>query len=265
MLTSFMIYAVVGAIAGVLAGLLGIGGGLVIVPMLVFSFTLQHIPQELMMHLALGTSLASIIFTSVSSFRAHHKRGAVRWDVFKRITPGIIVGTLAGSCVASTLPTHILKGIFVAFLYYVATQMILGKKPAASRQLPRTAGIFGAGGVIGSFSSLVGIGGGTLSVPFLTWCNIPVHHAIGTSSAIGLPIALAGAFGYILNGLGTPDLPDLSLGFVYLPALFGTICFSVLTAPVGAKLAHSLPVDKLKRIFAILLYVVATRMLISVF
>ncbi|SCY83216.1 sulfite exporter TauE/SafE family protein [Desulfoluna spongiiphila] len=265
MLTSFMIYAVVGAIAGVLAGLLGIGGGLVIVPMLVFSFTLQHIPQELMMHLALGTSLASIIFTSVSSFRAHHKRGAVRWDVFKRITPGILVGTFAGSCVASRLPTHILKGIFVAFLYYVATQMILGKKPAATRQVPGTTGIFGAGGVIGSFSSLVGIGGGTLSVPFLTWCNIPVHHAIGTSSAIGLPIALAGAFGYMLNGLGTPNLPDLSLGYVYLPALIGIICFSVLTAPLGAKLAHSLPVDKLKRIFAILLYVVATRMLISVF
>jgi len=260
-----MIYAAVGAIAGVLAGLLGIGGGLVIVPMLVFSFTLQHIPHELIMHLALGTSLASIIFTSVSSFRAHHKRGAVRWDVFKRITPGIIVGTFAGSCVASQLPTHILKGIFVVFLYYVATQMILGKKPPASRQIPGTAGIFGAGGIIGSFSSLVGIGGGTLSVPFLTWCNIPVHHAIGTSSAIGLPIALAGAFGYILNGLGSPNLPELSLGYVYLPALAGIICFSVFTAPLGARLAHSLPVAKLKRIFAILLYVVATRMLLSVF
>ncbi|WP_300669327.1 sulfite exporter TauE/SafE family protein [Desulfoluna sp.] len=265
MLTSFMIYAAVGAIAGILAGLLGIGGGLVIVPMLVFSFTLQNIPQELMMHLALGTSLASIIFTSISSFRAHHKRGAVRWDIFKRITPGILVGTFAGSCVASQLPTHILKGIFVAFLYYVATQMILGKKPPATRQIPGTTGIFGAGGIIGSFSSLVGIGGGTLSVPFLTWCNIPVHHAIGTSSAIGLPIALAGAFGYIVNGLNTPNLPELSVGYVYLPALLGIICFSVLTAPLGARLAHSLPVDKLKRIFAILLFVVATRMLLSVF
>lgn len=265
MLTSFLIYAAVGAIAGILAGLLGIGGGLVIVPMLVFTFTLQHIPHELIMHLALGTSLASIIFTSVSSFRAHHKRGAVRWDVFKRITPGILVGTFAGSCFASQLPTHILKGIFVVFLYYVATQMLLGKKPPASRQLPGTAGICGAGGVIGAFSSLVGIGGGTLSVPFLTWCNLPVHHAIGTSSAIGLPIALAGAFGYLVNGLRAPNLPELSLGYVYLPALLGIICFSVLTAPLGARLAHSLPVAKLKRIFAILLYVVATRMLLSVF
>lgn len=263
MLSSFVLYAAVGAIAGLLAGLLGIGGGLVIVPMLVFSFTLQHLPQELLMHLALGTSLASIIFTSVSSLMAHHKRGAVRWDIFKRITPGIIAGTFAGSCVASFLPTQILKGIFVVFLYYVATQMLRGKKPAAARQVPGTVGIFGAGGVIGSFSSLVGIGGGTLSVPFLTWCNIPVHHAIGTSAAIGLPIALAGAFGYVVNGLGTPNLPTAALGYVHLPALFGIICLSVLTAPLGAKLAHSLPVDKLKKSFAILLYIVATRMLLS--
>ena len=265
MVTSFLIYAVVGAIAGILAGLLGIGGGLVIVPMLVFSFTLQQIPSDLMMHLALGTSLASIIFTSISSCKSHHKRGAVRWDVVKRITPGILAGTFGGSYIAALLPTQILKGIFVVFLYYVATQMILGKKPAASRQIPGAGGMFGAGGIIGCFSSLVGIGGGTLSVPFLSWCNIPVHHAIGTSSAIGLPIALAGALGFILNGLGTPTLPAYALGYVYLPALLGIISMSVLTAPLGAKLAHSLPVDKLKRTFAILLFVVATRMLISAF
>ena len=260
MATTFLIYAAVGAVAGVLAGLLGIGGGLVIVPMLVFCFTLQKVDPGLIMHLALGTSLASIIFTSTSSFRAHHKRGAVRWDVVKRITPGILLGTFLGSCLASRLHTTILKGIFVVFLYYVATQMIVGKKPPASRQLPGVAGIFGAGNVIGAFSSLVGIGGGTLSVPFLTWCNIPVHHAIGTSSAIGLPIALAGAFGYVVNGLGASGLPSTALGYVHGAALFGIICFSVLTAPLGAKLAHSLPVDKLKRVFAILLYVVATRM-----
>ena len=265
MLTSFLLYAAVGAIAGILAGLLGIGGGLVIVPMLVFSFTLQQIPADLTMHLALGTSLASIIFTSISSLSAHHKHKAVRWDVFKGITPGIIVGTFSGSWVASLLPTQVLKGIFVVFLYYVATQMILGKKPAAAREIPGTAGIFGAGSVIGCFSSLVGIGGGTLSVPFLTWCNISIRHAIGTSSAIGLPIALAGGFGYVLNGLGTENLPDFALGYVHLPALLGIISMSVLTAPLGAKLTHSLPVDKLKRIFALLLYVVATRMLISAF
>lgn len=265
MLTTLLLYAAVGAVAGILAGLLGIGGGLVIVPMLVFSFSIHQVPPELIMHLALGTSLASIIFTSISSFRAHHKRGAVRWDVMKRITPGILVGTFLGSCVASLLPTSVLKSIFVIFLYYVATQMLRGKKPPAGRQLPGTAGIFGAGGVIGAFSSLVGIGGGSLSVPYLTWCNIPVHHAIGTSSAIGLPIALAGAFGYVVNGLGAPGLPPSALGYVHLTALFGIICFSVLTAPLGAKLAHSLPVDKLKRIFAILLYVVATRMLLGLF
>ncbi len=265
MFTSFMIYAVVGAIAGILAGLLGIGGGLVIVPMLVFTLTLQNMPPDLIMHLALGTSLASIIFTSASSCRAHHKRGAVHWDVVKRITPGILVGTFGGSFVAALLPTQVLKGIFVIFLYYVATQMILGKKPVASRQIPGTSGIFGAGGVIGAFSSLVGIGGGTLSVPFLTWCNIPIRHAIATSSAIGLPIALAGSLGYIVNGLGASNLPDFALGYVYFPALLGIISLSILTAPAGARLAHTLPVAKLKRLFALLLYLVATRMLISVF
>lgn len=217
------------------------------------------------MHLALGTSMASIAFTSVSSFRAHHRRGAVHWGVVRRITLGIFTGTFLGSCVAARLSTPFLKGFFVVFLYYVATQMIIDKKPKASRQLPGNLGMFGAGNVIGAVSSLVGIGGGTLSVPFMTWCNMTLHHAIGTSAAIGFPIAIAGAIGYIYNGFTHQGLPPLSFGFVYLPALLGIVFASVLTAPLGVRLAHSLPVGKLKRVFALLLFVVGTRMLWGLF
>ena len=265
MFTILATYSLVGAVSGVLAGLLGIGGGLVIVPMLVFCFSWQQIPHELIMHLALGTSMASIIFTAASSFWAHHKRGAVHWIVVRRIVLGIFLGTFLGSCFAARMSTNFLKGFFVIFLYYVASQMLLDKKPKPSRQLPGPLGMFGVGNVIGSFSSMVGIGGGTLSVPFMTWCNIPVHEAIGTSAAIGFPIAIAGTVGYIYNGLHSANLPQYAVGYVYLPALAGLIVTSVLTAPLGVRLAHSLPVERLKRIFAILLYIVGTRMLVSLF
>ena len=264
MLTTFLTYCGVGAIAGILAGLLGIGGGLVIVPMLVYVFALNHIPHELTMHLALATSMASIMFTSVSSFMAHHKRGAVRWDVVKKIVIGILTGTFLGSCFASAMSTNFLKVFFVIFLYFVATQLLFNKKPKGSRELPGKAGMFAVGNVIGVVSSLVGIGGGTLSVPFMLWCNIKVHNAIGTSAAIGLPIAIAGTVGFMVNGWNVAGLPPYSVGFVYLPALLGIAAVSVLTAPLGVKLAHSLPVDPLKRIFSLLLYVVATKMLLGI-
>jgi len=254
-----VLYLVVGGVAGVLAGLLGIGGGLVIVPMLTSVFTHQNVAHEVIVHMALGTSLASILFTSVSSMRSHNKRNAVLWPVVFRITPGILVGTFTGTWIASMLSTNFLK------CFFVATQMIMGMKPKPTRDIPGTTGIFAAGSIIGVFSSLVGIGGGTLSVPFLTWCNTKIHKAIGTSSGIGFPIAAAGFLGYVINGLGNPNLPPLSLGFVNLVALAGIVAASVLTAPIGVKLAHNLPVDKLKRVFAVLLYLVGTRMLISVF
>jgi uncharacterized protein len=265
MLSVILLYLGLGAVAGVLAGLLGIGGGLVIVPMLVFALAWQGVAAEHLMHLALGTSLATIIFTAVSSFMAHHRRGAVRWEVVRRIVPGILVGTLGGTFVAAALSTNFLKGFFVLFLYFVAYQMLTGRKPNPSRELPGPAGMFGAGGTIGIFSSLVGIGGGTLSVPFMVWCNIGLHQAIGTSAAIGFPIAVAGTIGYVVNGLGASDLPAYSLGFIYLPALLAIVAASVFTAPLGVHLAHSLPVDRLKKIFALLLIAVGTRMLWDLF
>ena len=258
-----LMYLAVGLIAGVLAGLLGVGGGLVIVPMLIFCFVKQGIQPDLIMHLALGTSLASIIFTSVSSFMSHHRRGAVDWTIVKRIVPGILIGTFLGTFVASRLSTGFLKGFFCVFLYAVATQMLLNKKPKASRELPGSGGMFGVGSAIGVASALVGIGGGSLSVPFMLWCNVAAHRAIGTSAAIGFPIAVAGALGYVVNNLHAHGLPAYSVGYVYLPALLFIVCFSVMTAPLGAKLAHALPVDKLKRIFAFFLYAVATKMVWS--
>jgi len=260
----WLLYLALGAFAGVLAGLLGVGGGLVIVPLLTFIFTAQGLPAEHILHLALGTSLASIMFTSVSSLRAHHLRGAVIWPVVRRITPGIMIGTFSGSWVAAQLSTGFLKTFFVIFLYYVALQMLLNIKPKPHRQLPGSAAMTAVGGVIGGVSSLVGIGGGSMSVPFLIWCNVAMHTAVGTSAAIGFPIALAGAVGYLVNGLAA-QLPSHTVGFIYLPALLGVAGASILTAPLGARLAHSLPIDKLKKVFALLLLVMGTKMLLSLF
>lgn len=265
MITTYLLYMGLGAFAGVLAGLLGIGGGLVIVPMLNFAFEAQGFPDVHMQHVALGTSLATIIFTSISSMRAHSKRGAINWTAFWRLAPGIITGTFLGAWIASILSTMVLKIVFGVFLFYVATQMLTGKKPKPERELPPPVPTFGVGNVIGIFSALVGIGGGTLTVPFLSWCNHTIHRAIGTAAAVGLPIALSGTAGFIVNGIGVEGIPGPHVGYVYIPAFLGIIAMSVLTAPLGAKLAHSLPVDKLKRIFAILLYIVGAKMMWSAF
>jgi uncharacterized membrane protein YfcA len=260
MIASLIIFLALGSVAGVLAGLLGVGGGLVIVPMINYTFAIQGITGEHTHHLALGTSLATIMFTSISSFMTHNRNGAVIWRIVKYITPGILLGTFFGSKVAAHLPTNLLKSFFIVFLLYVGTQMLMNIKPKASREIPGFAGNSLAGGVIGMVSSFVGIGGGTLSVPYMTWCNVPMHKAIGTSAAIGFPIAVAGALGYLVNGMGVPGLPDHTVGFIYLPALVGIAAASVCTAPLGAQLAHRLPVTRLKRFFAILLYAMAAQM-----
>jgi uncharacterized membrane protein YfcA len=262
---AWMLYLTLGSGAGILAGLLGVGGGLVIVPLLTFAFSVQHFSASYVVHMALGTSLATITFTSISSLRAHHARQAVNWPVVRRITPGIVAGTLLGSWAAAHMSTGFLKIFFICFIYFVAVQMILDISPEPGRQLPGKGGLSLVGSLIGVVSSLVGIGGGTMSVPFLQWCNLPFKIAIGTSAAIGFPIALSGAVGYIANGLAVRDLPPASLGFVYLPALAGVAVASYLTAPLGVRMAHSLPVAKLKKIFAILLIATGTKMLISLF
>jgi len=259
------LYCLAGAVAGLIAGLFGIGGGVVVVPMLVYVFSIADFPYELTMHLALATSMASIVFTSISSCYAHHRKGAVDWHVVKWITPGIVSGTFAGSFLVSISTTFHLKIFFVCFLYFVASQILFKNFERKKNVFPGVIGMSTVGSMIGLLSSFVGIGGGTMSVPFMRRCNSPLHKAIGTSAAIGLPIALSGAAGYVVYGLGNENLPQYSLGFVYLPALMWIIATSVLTAPFGVCLAHHLPVQRLKRLFALLLYCVATRMLWNLF
>jgi uncharacterized membrane protein YfcA len=260
------IYLLLGAIVGFFAGLLGIGGGLIMVPVLTFIFGTQHFPPDRILHIALGTTMAAIIFTSVSSLRIHHAHGAVNWQIVKYITPGIIIGTLGGATLVSALPSRVLSIIFVVFIYYAATQMLLKTIPKPSRTLPGRLGMFGAGSVIGAISSFVAIGGGLLTVPFLSICNVRLQHAIGTAAAVGFPIAVAGAIGYIANGIAQPQpLPEYSLGYVYLPALGWIVLASTLTAPLGAKTTHIVQTATLKKIFVGLLYLLGTKMLIGLF
>jgi len=257
-------YLLLGAIAGFLAGLFGVGGGLLLVPVLVMTFDAQHFPSEHIMHLALGTSMSTILFTSLSSMRKHHQLGAVNWQVVRIITPGILLGTAIGALTASTIPTAGLGIFFALFVYFAAVQMLVDKRPHASRQLPGAAGMTSFGTATGWISSLVSIGGGTLVVPFLLWCNLPIRNAIGTASAIGFPIAIGGTLGYISVGSQVEALPDMHLGYVYLPALFWIASATILTAPLGAKAAHSLNVELLRKLFAGLLIVLASKLLFKV-
>jgi uncharacterized membrane protein YfcA len=260
-----ILYLGVGALAGILSGLLGLGGGLIIVPLLAWVFEHQGVTPGAVMHLALGTSMGTIVFTSLSSLRAHHLRGSVRWAIVLRLTPGILVGTLLGALVAHRLSTAVLKACFVLYLLHTTVQM-LREAPAEARRhaLPGTAGLVGMGGVIGAVSSLVGIGGGSMSVPFMIYFGVPVLHAFGTSAALGLPIALGGAAGYLLQGWGEAGLPAGTAGYLFLPALAAIAAVSVLTAPLGVALAHRLPVSALRRTFAALLVLLAVRMIWSV-
>ncbi len=254
-------YLAIGVTVGFLAGLFGIGGGMIMVPMLVFVFTAKGFPAEHMMHLSLATSMATIVFTSLSSVRAHHRHGAVDWRVAWAMAPGIVAGALAATLAAGFVPTRPLAIFFTGFMFYAATQMFIEVKPKPSRQLPGAAGLFGAGAVIGGLSSVLAAGGAFLSIPFLAWCNLSLKRAIGTAAANGFPIAVAGTAGYVLNGLRVEGLPEGSLGYVYLPALAIIVAASMPLAPVGARLAHRLPVKRLRSVFALMLFGLALRML----
>ena len=257
----WLAYLATGAFSGFFAGLLGIGGGLIMVPILVFVLEAEGIPGAHVLHLALGTSMAAIAFSAAAGVRAHHAHGAVVWKAVLGVTPGIVFGTLIGTTLAASLKTKSLSILFTVFVYLAAGQILLNFKPKPGGGLPGKTVMFAVGGVIGTVSSLVAVGGGIMSVPFLTWCNVSMHRAIGTSAAIGIPIAVAGTLGYIANGLRAGALPDYSLGYVYLPALLGLAAASMVTAPLGARTAHRLPVQTLKRVFAVFLLVLATKML----
>lgn len=265
MMEWWIIYLLMGLFVGWFAGLLGIGGGLILVTLMVYLFTLQQFPADRIVHMALGTSITSIVFTSLSSLRAHHKHGAVRWDIVRASAAGLIVGTLLGTLVADQLKSKYLAIFFVIFVYYSAVQMFVNSKPKPSRQLPGTAGMNVAAILIGILSALVGVGGGVMTIPLMSMCNVPMRNAIGTSAALGLPIAIAGTVGFIATGLGKDHLPPFSVGYVYLPALIGIVIGTLVTVPWGARMAHTMPVSRLKKIFAVILFILATRMLWTLF
>ncbi|MES2118131.1 MAG: sulfite exporter TauE/SafE family protein [Pseudomonadota bacterium] len=250
-----------GAFGGFSAGLLGIGGGMILVPFITMIFSAKGFPPDIIVHMAIATSLGTILFTSLSSVRAHHLHGAVRWPIVFLLAPGILLGSWVGPWIGKQLPSATLALVFAGFISFSATQMLFNRKPAAGRELPGSAGMFAAGGVIGVLAGLLGAGGGFISVPFMSWCNVKVHHAVATSAALGFPIALAGTLSNIYFGWNAPGLPPYSLGYIYLPALAVIATASVTLAPLGARTAHRLPVQSLKKVFATVLYCLAAYML----
>ena len=254
-------YLAIGAAVGFLAGLLGIGGGMVLVPMLFFVFTAKGFATEHLMHLALATGLATILFTSLSSVRAHHRHGGVDWAVARAMSPGIMAGSLAAALAAGLIPTRPLAVFFTGFMFYAAAQMFVEVKPKAARQLPGRPGLFAAGAGIGAVSSVLAAGGAFMTIPFLAWCNMPIKRAIGTAAAVGFPIALAGSVGYIVQGMRAQGLPEGTLGYVYVPALALIVAASMPVAPLGARLAYRLPVRRLRVVFSLMLLALALRML----
>lgn len=258
-------YLLLGALAGLFGGMFGIGGGTLLVPVLFLLFEKQGFHLTHLLHLALGTSMSVILFTALSSMWKHHQHHAVNWSVVRQITPGILLGTLLGALFATSIAPQSLAIFFAGFVLLAALQILLNIRPQATRQLPNMAGMTLTGVFTGWLSSLVSIGGGTIIVPFLLWCNVPVRNAIGTSAAIGFPVAMGGTIGYIVTGLSVHNLPPSSLGFVYWPALIWVALTSVFTAPLGAKITHQIEIALLRKLFAILLMVLAGKMLLKIF
>lgn len=255
-----------GAGTGFLAGLLGIGGGMLMVPFLTLLLSQRGVDAGMAVKMAIATSMATILFTSLSSVRAHHKRGAVRWPLVRGMAPGILVGgLLAGAGVFALVKGQGLAAFFALFVGFSATQMLIDKKPKPSRQMPGALGQGAAGTGIGFVSGLVGAGGGFVSVPFMTWCNVPIHQAVATSAALGFPIALANTAGYVVGGWRLPPPLPGAFGYLYLPALAVVASASVMLAPWGARAAHAMNVHQLKRVFALLLYGLAAYMLYKAF
>ena len=254
-------YLLTGAAAGLLAGLLGVGGGIIIVPMLAWLFAQQGFASESVMHYAVGTSLAVIIPTSLSSMLTHQRLGGVLWPVACRMTAGVIPGALLGSWLAAQMNSAHLSRLFGVFMLLIALKFIVAIKPESNRTLPGGVVLGGSGAAIGLVSSVLGIGGGSMSVPLLLWCGQNIRVAVGTSAALGLPIAVAGTAGFIVNGLTSAGQPGINSGFVYWPAVAGVVLASVALAPFGARLAHHLPQQTLQHVFTLLLVIIGLKMI----
>lgn len=260
-MTFIVSYLGLGIVAGLLGGMLGVGGGIVVVPALIWIFRQEGVQPDVLTHLAIGTSLAIIVFTSLSAIRAQQKRGAIDWAVVRLLVPATILGGLASGYLAGFIPSATLKMIFSVFLLAVSIQLLANWRAAPHWTLPGPKGLWGVGLGIGSLSAMMGIGGGTIAVPFLNACNVEMKRAIAISSTLGFPIAVFGAAGFILSGWHHAGLPAWSLGYVDLRVLLAVGATSMLVAPFGVRLAHHLPVAKLKQVFGILLLLVALQML----
>lgn len=251
-----------GVVGGFLAGLLGVGGGMMMVPFLTAIVSHRGVPPAMAVKIAIATSMATILFTSLSSLRAHHRLGAVRWDLVRGLAPGIVGGgLLAGAGAFALLKGQGLALCFAVFIGYSALQMLRGRKPKAARQMPGTAGQTAAGAAIGFVSGLLGAGGAFISVPFMVWCNVPIRQAVGTSAAIGFPVAAAATAGYVISGWGLPPAMPGVAGYLFLPGLLVVAVASMTLAPVGARLAQRMDITKLRQLFAMLLLALATYML----
>lgn len=259
--TLIVAFLALGGVVGFLAGLLGLGGGMTMVPLLTFVFTRQGYPLEHVVHMAIGTATATILFTSLASVREHHRHGAVRWPVVAGLAPGIVIGSFVGPQIVGVMSTAILSAFFGAFVAAAATNILLDRKPKPTRELPGKGGLFAVGSGIGLIASMVGAGGAFLTVPFMTACNINLRHAVATSAAVGFPVAIAGTIGFVVAGYSQAGLPAHSIGYVYVPALLAIVAASVISAPIGARAAHRWPVKTLRRSFAFVLYVLAAYML----
>ena len=257
-------YLAIGAATGFFAGLLGIGGGTIIVSSLAVMFAAQGFPAQYIMHMAIGTSLAAIVAGAWGSFRTHDRHGAVDWKTVRGMIPGLFAGVIGGAVIARFMKPGFLKFFFLGFMALVIFQLVFNLRPKAARDLPGPVGLNAMAVVIGLCSAWFGGGAAAVGVPFLTWCRVGTHRAIGTVAALGFPVAIAGAVGYAAAGFNLASLPPWSVGFVYLPAFAGIAITSVLVAPYGARLAHKLKGPTLRRIFAVFLIVVAAKVAISV-
>ncbi len=258
---TYLIYLLLGVFAGTLSGLFGIGGGLVIVPTLLFCFKFLGFSAENAIHMAIGTSLSIIVITASNSIYSHNKRGSIDWKVVKRILIPLIIGTYAGGLVSSKLSANFLEIVFSVYVVLVSIKMFLDVKVDKAQKETSTLLYSIVGSIIGFKSAILGIGGGTISIPFLSWRGFPMKKAVGVSAALGLPISIVGTTSYIISGLKVSGLPEQSLGYIYLPAFFGVILTSSFSAHFGAKLSHKLPQDKMKKGFAIFLSIVAVKMI----
>jgi uncharacterized membrane protein YfcA len=254
-------FLALGTVVGFLAGLLGLGGGMTMVPILTFVFTRQGLPPEHVVHIAIATATATILFTSAASVREHQRHHAILWSVVVGLVPGLIIGSLLGPLIVGTMSTAVLSGFFGVFVAAAATNIWLDRQPKPTHRLPGRGGLIAVGAVISVIASMVGAGGAFMTVPFLAACNVPVRNCVATSAAVGLPVAATATAGFVIAGLRETGMPPHTLGYVHVPALLVIVAASIVSAPFGARAAHRWPVKRLKRVFAVVLYALAAHML----